>query len=214
MATTQPRKRKAGITHKHCGARMPKGRFCKLPAGHDTDHPGIGTCSRHGGKSPIGLKSTGVELAHKGIIDPKVSAADMIEIEPHNGLLIAVRSSAGEFFYWMQKIRENPESMQIVREMRESRMQMARLSKMALDAGLAERQVQLQERMADLMARFAVNLLQGLDLTPEQQGRVPQLLEQTLLGLEDASEYPTTKRPKQALIHHKKSDVYESESAA
>ena len=38
--------------HERCGGRTRSGRPCKLPAGHGTDHPGIGRCDHHGGATP------------------------------------------------------------------------------------------------------------------------------------------------------------------
>lgn len=40
-----------------CGAKrrseVGKGKLCRLPAGHKTDHPGQGRCKFHGGRAPI-----------------------------------------------------------------------------------------------------------------------------------------------------------------
>jgi hypothetical protein len=38
--------------HERCGGRTRAGTPCKLPAGHGTDHPGIGRCDHHGGATP------------------------------------------------------------------------------------------------------------------------------------------------------------------
>lgn len=155
------------------------------------------------------LRSVGVQLAHSGIMDPDISAADMVEIEPHNGLLLAVRSAAGEFFYWQAKVREKPGKTMYVEQMRLARMDMARLSKMALDAGLAERQVELQERMADLMARFALTVFSQMELTPRQEKQAPKMIQAALLSLESGEEFSHTQRPAMALRNYKKSDLIE-----
>ena len=38
--------------HERCGGRTRSGRPCRLPAGHGTDHPGIGRCDHHAGSTP------------------------------------------------------------------------------------------------------------------------------------------------------------------
>jgi hypothetical protein len=38
--------------HERCGGRTRTGSPCKLPAGHGTDHPGVGRCDHHGGATP------------------------------------------------------------------------------------------------------------------------------------------------------------------
>lgn len=38
--------------HERCGGRTRRGTPCKLPAGHGTDHPGIGRCDHHAGATP------------------------------------------------------------------------------------------------------------------------------------------------------------------
>jgi hypothetical protein len=38
--------------HERCGGRTRAGTPCKLPAGHGTDHPGVGRCDHHGGATP------------------------------------------------------------------------------------------------------------------------------------------------------------------
>ncbi len=38
--------------HERCGGRTRRGTPCRLPAGHGTDHPGVGRCDHHGGATP------------------------------------------------------------------------------------------------------------------------------------------------------------------
>lgn len=42
----------AGAGHERCGGRTRAGTPCRLPAGHGTDHPGVGRCDHHGGATP------------------------------------------------------------------------------------------------------------------------------------------------------------------
>jgi len=51
-----------------------------------------------------------------------------------------------------------------------------RYAKTAHDMGIAEREVRLAEQQGQLLAAAVQNILGDLDLTPEQQGRVPDVV--------------------------------------
>lgn len=61
---------------------------------------------------------------------------------------------------------------------------LAKFSKMALDAGVAERQVQLAEQWADVLGQAIGNILVGLKLTSAQQQLAPELVRANLAVLE------------------------------
>lgn len=61
---------------------------------------------------------------------------------------------------------------------------LARYSKMALEAGVAERQVQLAERYGELIGRIIGNILDGLTLNEEQQAKAPDLVRKHLAAIE------------------------------
>jgi hypothetical protein len=61
---------------------------------------------------------------------------------------------------------------------------LARYSKMALDAGVAERMVKLAERMGDLIAPLLQGVLEDINLTPDQQSRAPEIVGRHLRLLE------------------------------
>ncbi|NAZ73910.1 hypothetical protein GTQ99_00495 [Kineococcus sp. T13] len=63
----------------------------------------------------------------------------------------------------------------------------ARFSKMALDAGVAERQVRVVERQGELVAQVIKTILDGLQLTKAQRSLAPQLVRTALLQLEAAT---------------------------
>lgn len=58
----------------------------------------------------------------------------------------------------------------------EERKNLDRSAKMALDAGVAERQVKLAETSAQLMFRIITSALEQLGLTAEQEERVPAIM--------------------------------------
>jgi hypothetical protein len=53
---------------------------------------------------------------------------------------------------------------------------LAGFSKMAVDAGVAERQVRLSERQSEILAAVILTVVGELGLSDEQRGRVPALL--------------------------------------
>lgn len=61
---------------------------------------------------------------------------------------------------------------------------LAKFSKMALDAGVAERSVRLAEGAGDQLATAISSILVGLQLTHEQEMRAPALVRQALETLE------------------------------
>lgn len=70
-----------------------------------------------------------------------------------------------------------------IRERQRCVDRLARLSKMALDAGVAEREVALQERMAGILVQFAQGLMEGLGLTAKQRAAAPAVVQGQLIAL-------------------------------
>lgn len=60
---------------------------------------------------------------------------------------------------------------------------MAKFSKMAADAGIAEREVKLAEQYGDLIGQFIGRVLDGLGLSDEQQAKAPELVRRHLTSL-------------------------------
>lgn len=56
------------------------------------------------------------------------------------------------------------------------RQHLARVCKMALDAGVAERQVRIAEGSAELMYQIITSAFKSLGLTEDQQTRVPEIM--------------------------------------
>lgn len=61
---------------------------------------------------------------------------------------------------------------------------LARYSKMAIDAGIAERMVSMAEKLGDLIAPMLQGILSDLQLTPEQKTRAPHVVQAHMLQLE------------------------------
>lgn len=61
---------------------------------------------------------------------------------------------------------------------------LARFSKLAVDAGVAERQVAMTERWGELLGRVIGGILDGLKLSAEQQRVAPELVRRHLTAIE------------------------------
>lgn len=72
----------------------------------------------------------------------------------------------------------------LIRERQRAVDRLARLSKMALDAGVAERAVALAERQGDIMVHVIQQVVEALGLTPKQMGRLESALPVILNDLE------------------------------
>lgn len=68
---------------------------------------------------------------------------------------------------------------------------LAKFSKMALDAGVAERQVQMAEGMGDTLALHLRKVMDGLNLTAEQEARAPMLVRAMLEEMEHVNSSET-----------------------
>lgn len=85
----------------------------------------------------------------------------------------------------------NPTLHLWIRERQRCVDRLAKLSKMALDAGVAEREIALAEQMADVLVRFSTGLLEDLGIprgSERLQARAQAAVERQLLQLMEPPE--------------------------
>lgn len=171
---------------KKCGARKRDGSgTCQLAAGMGTDHVGFGKCKFHGGNSPALKKAAAKEEVAERMRGIGQEGRD---ITPGIALLEEVRRSAG-IVDWLNGVigswetQTDEERRQLFMQLGEQgfqkstwiklyqdeRKHLAQVAKMALDAGVAERQVRLAEEQGQLIAFVIRSVLDDLKLTPEQR---------------------------------------------
>lgn len=181
-----------------CGARTRAGGTCKKTAGWGTSHPGSGNCKLHGGSTPSGethaAREVGAMLAR--------NLGGAIEVDPLDALLQALYASAGATAWYRQKI-EDLESKELhatvggtehgdgreephvwIRMYADERDRMARTAKLCLDAGVQERQVQVAEHFGEAIATLMAAVLEGLDLSPAQAKKAPDVVRRAMGQLE------------------------------
>lgn len=157
--------------------------YCERFAGEGTGHPGAGACGRHAGR--LGRGTGAWIMAH--------AFARALDVTPWEGLLWAVKIAAGRVAFIEAKLgtADSDEDLQPegrlhhwVRESRDERDRLARVSKLAIDAGVAERLVRQLELEAQLMLRATSLTLDELELSEEQRERALGIMSRNLLALE------------------------------
>jgi hypothetical protein len=186
------------VTKELCGANKKNGGTCGRPAGWGTNHLGIGRCRLHGGMSPTHQQHAQRVQAERAVATLGLPRA----IEPHMALLEEVHRAAGHVA-WLGEIVAELEQTAVVhgisksvqmpdgtrtiearaavnvwvRLYQEERDRLTRVAKVALDAGVAERQVRLAEAQAQQLATVIRAVLTDLghDLADEGVRRVVRL---------------------------------------
>lgn len=88
-----------------CGGKTKAGGYCKLGAGANTDHPGEGRCSRHGGSTPNHRRA-----AERAKAERAAAAAvarfglDMSDVTAGEALIREVRRSAAMVAYLAYRV--------------------------------------------------------------------------------------------------------------
>jgi len=174
------------MTNPKCGATNRQGQPCDLKAGWGTDHVGTGNCRKHGGNTPNGRRSAEKQIAREAVQTLGLPR----EIDPHDALLEEVYRTAGHVA-WLGEVVAGIERESLVHgvvktvqdarggsvEMRaavnvwvrlyqDERDRLVRVAKAAVDAGVAERQVEIAEGQARQLARVVTAVLTDLGHDP------------------------------------------------
>lgn len=140
-----------------CPANITSGRFagqqCFNYAGYKTDHYGIGFCIAHGGAKRKGRAHAGWIFMH--------AISKALNISPWDALLGQIRLLAGQVAWLTEKVGESAQHdddllpdgqaffwMELLEQRGE---RLAKVSKMAIDAGIAERMVTMMENQATIL---------------------------------------------------------------
>lgn len=168
-------------TTKSCGAKNRQGRPCGNGRGKGTDHPGVGRCKHHGGSTPSGEKGAAREAAENALRDLDLPDS----VDPIASLFEAVRVAAWREAGLRSMLTQRaalygPDHAGDAREDVVSAMhdralkRRAEIAKMAVDAGLEKRMVELAEQQADVVV---LAIQAALDALPELPAEARQLAE-------------------------------------
>lgn len=163
------------------------GRFdvCVRYAGAGTEHKGVGLCWQHGGSDEDGIREAAWIVGH--------AFARALEVTPWEGLLLAVKIAAGRSAFCESKLATatcdedlmpNGDLWHWVKQAELWHEKMAKVSKLAIDAGVAERLVRQLELEATLMLKATRLTLAELGLSDDQQEHAIGIMSRNLLALE------------------------------
>lgn len=166
-----------------CGRKKKDGTACGQPAGMGTDHVGYGACRFHAGNAPAQRKQAVRSMADAE--GAKFAGTQELPILPEDALLWAVRLAAGAVTWLRGQVergddwgttphqRADPEKVERSRQAwwaiyGEERDRLAKTAKMAVDAGVARRQVELAEAEAAFVFEGLMAALRAIKATPAQ----------------------------------------------
>lgn len=161
-----------------CGAKTPHGP-CQQWAGAGTSHKGQGNCKRHGGATP----NHQVNVEKKQALERMRTYGEPIDTDPHAALLSEINRTAGHVawlgevvggFTGEQELEQKSgewgyKPAVLVELYQGERQHLARVCKMAIDAGIAERQVRIAESQGALLADILRGIFEKLVLSKEQK---------------------------------------------
>ncbi|MGI8749159.1 MAG: hypothetical protein ACR2J6_01160, partial [Thermoleophilaceae bacterium] len=160
-----------------CSAARHDGRSCVNQAGWGTEHVGYGRCRHHGGQLRSGLAAAANEEMR--------TMATPADVSPGRALSGVLRLAAGQLVYASGQVAELQDDdlfedayspvegvfkkvphhwLKLQRDVMDD---VARYAKMAADAGMAEREVQLAESQTELVAGLLEKVVDSLDLSAE-----------------------------------------------
>lgn len=167
----------------------PADRFplCGNVAGKGTDHPGVGRCAYHGGRSLKGRREAALLMAH--------ALARHHATTPWQALLDEVQRCAGAVAWLDWKVGQAPDDASLLssepgegfapwvamRERYEDRL--AKVAKMTMDAGVASALVARAEVSGQATARVLMNTLGALGLTDDQMDLARTVMRRELLAI-------------------------------
>ncbi len=162
-----------------CGAKKKNGEKCRKFAGEGTEHFGVGRCRYHLGNTKSHQMNAVTQEARRTMVE----FGQPIPIQPAEALLGVLHLSAGHLNWLREELaatkdKHGFESQVLLRAWNDERDRIARISKAALDVGVAEKQIKLAEQYGEQLAALlrAVFYDGDLGLTARQRSRLPEVL--------------------------------------
>lgn len=170
-----------------CGAVTRTGGNCRNPRGHRTDHVGFGRCYLHAGAAPNGRKAAEKERIMTEI--GKLIAAEQIEADDPLAALAEAQRRAQTMARVLEGMVSDLEVLWVGNQphvafdlLDQWNDRSARISKLAIDAGLEERQVALSERQGQMLADVLRALLEAIHTALVAAGAPEPVVRQVWAG--------------------------------
>ncbi|MEJ7749963.1 MAG: hypothetical protein WKF32_00755 [Thermoleophilaceae bacterium] len=178
-----------------CGAARHDGKSCVHQAGWGTEHVGWGRCRHHGGQLRSGLMAAAKEEMR--------NMATPTDVTPGRALGGVLRLAAGQLVYASAQVAKLQDDDLFERAyspaegvfklcphhwlklQRDVMGDVARYAKLAADAGVAEREVELAETQTEIVAELLERVVSSLDLTSEQRSALGPSIRRHLSLVED-----------------------------
>ncbi len=167
-----------------CGAMIRRtGELCGMPAGASTAHQGVGACWRH---------DTQVERA-AGAWTVAHAIARIEDISPWEALLLAVKRAAAWAAFYDTKLGEATHDDQLapdgshhhwVKAAERVNDKLARYSKMAVDAGVAQLLVTQARADGEELARIVNTAIGNAGLDAAAEARLRSALRDAIMAME------------------------------
>lgn len=174
---------------RHCGAKRAKrdGKPCMRSKGYGTEHLGIGPCKYHLGNTRAHIRAAARFKAQQEL----TRLGQPVERDPQTALLELVWEASGNVAFLRQEVGRlgtnlvdrltvhnaktgettelGEQERALVKLYGDWTDKLAKYSKAAIDAGIAERQVQLAEAQGYAIRDLIEAVLDSLDLDEEQR---------------------------------------------
>jgi hypothetical protein len=164
-----------------CGARKKNGDSCRAFAGQGTDHPGVGRCKFHLGNTKEHKIHAAKQEALAKMAE-RTQFGEPVEVGPAEALLGVLHLSAGHLVWVREELtamedKRTHEAQVLLRIWNEERDRITRISKAALDVGVAQQQIAIAERYGEQLATLlrAIFFDGDLSLTDAQRALLPDV---------------------------------------
>jgi len=171
-----------------CGAPRRQGQpgdRCRLPAGHGTDHTGVGPCKLHGGSFPTVRRKAARDIAQREAQRAVERLGLSRPIGPVEALLEEVRRAAAMVDWLQEQVEQLDQTVpptQAVEALLHifgvERDRLTRVSKVAVDVGVEVEQVRVAQEHGQMVVTLMRRVFNDpqLALTEEQHAAIPALV--------------------------------------
>jgi hypothetical protein len=183
------------MTTPMCGGTNRHGEPCGKSAGWGTPHTGWGNCKHHGGSTRSGIAAAAKQQA-------RAEAARLgaeVDLDPADALAMAVRLVGGEVAWLRSKLREAEDSEDegalraLLPVFAQGVERLARVGKLASDADVDERRLQLDALVIDRIGGAVQRAIDDASLDEDARARLGAALHSRLGELRDDELRPEPK---------------------
>lgn len=133
-------------------------------------------CNAHGGMAPQNRAAAQKRIAEERAEKAMRRFGGPIDTTPTEALLDAVRWTAGYVLWLREAVEADDTDESLAAKLAEWIDQLRKLCTDAIRCGIEERRVRFAEQQGQMVADVIKAILGDLDLTPEQQGRVAEVV--------------------------------------